>query len=129
MFIASIFIIAKSSKQLKCPSTEEWLGRWMDLENILSEVTQSQKTTQWYVLTGKCVLGKECGISTIQLTNHMRLKRKKDQSVDVSVLLRRGNKIIKGSTGCEAFGRKRRVEEGKNQVWKEMEEMYRGSGN
>jgi hypothetical protein len=29
----------------------------------------------------------------------MKLKRKEDQRVDASVLLRRGNKIIKGSRG------------------------------
>ena len=49
--------------------------------------------------------------------------------MDVSVLLRRGNKIIKGSRGWEELGRKRRwggEKEGQNQVW---EEMYRGSGN
>jgi hypothetical protein len=31
--------------------------------------------------------------------DHKKLKRKEDQRVDVSVLLRRGNKIIKGSRG------------------------------
>ena len=64
--------------------------------------------------------------------NHMKLKRKEDQRVDASVLLRRGNKIIKGSRGWEGLGRKRRgggEKEEKNQVWEEMEEMYRGSGN
>jgi hypothetical protein len=71
MFIAALFIIAKSWKEPRCPSTEEWiqkmwyiytmeyysaiylknefmkfLGKWMDLEDvILSEVTQSQKNT------------------------------------------------------------------------------------
>ena len=68
----------------------------------------------------------------IQLTNHMKLKRKEDQRMDASVLLRRGNNIIKGSRGWEGLGRKRRgggEKEGKNQVWEEMEEMYRGSGN
>jgi hypothetical protein len=69
MFIAAIFIIARSWKEPRCPSTEEWiqkiyiytmeyysaikinefmkfLGKWMDLENfILSEVTQSSKNT------------------------------------------------------------------------------------
>jgi hypothetical protein len=52
--------------------------------------------------------------------------------VDASVLLRRGNKIIKGRRGWVGLGRKRRggrEKEVKNQVWKEMEEMYRGSGN
>jgi hypothetical protein len=68
MFIATLFIIARSCKEPRCPSTKEWikkmwyiytmeyysaiknneflkfLGKWMYLENIiLSEVTQSQK--------------------------------------------------------------------------------------
>jgi hypothetical protein len=67
-FIAALFIIARSWKEPRCSSTEEWiqkiwyiyimeyysaiknnefmkfLGKWMDLEDIiLSEVTQSQK--------------------------------------------------------------------------------------
>ena len=37
----------------------------------------------------------------------MKLKKKEDQIVDASVLLRRGNKIIKGSKGWEGLGRKR----------------------
>jgi hypothetical protein len=69
MFIAALFIIARSWKEPKCPSTEEWiqkmwyiytmeyyaavknnefmkfLGKWMDLEDIiLSEVTQKKST-------------------------------------------------------------------------------------
>jgi hypothetical protein len=68
MFIVALFIIARNWTQPRCPSTEEWiqkmwyiytmeyysaiknnkfkkfLGKWMYLEdNILSEVTQSQK--------------------------------------------------------------------------------------
>jgi hypothetical protein len=68
MFIAAFFIIARTWKEPRCPSTEEWiqkmwyiytmevysaiknnefmkfLGKWMYLEDIiLSEVTQSQK--------------------------------------------------------------------------------------
>ena len=70
MFIAALFIIARSWKEPRCPSTGEWiqkmwyiytmeyysaikknelmkfLGKWMDLEGIiLSEVTQSQKNS------------------------------------------------------------------------------------
>ena len=70
MFIAALFIIARTWKEPRCPSTEEWiqkmcyiytmeyyspikndefmkfLGKWMQLENIiLCEVTQSQKYT------------------------------------------------------------------------------------
>ena len=62
----------------------------------------------------------------------MKLKKKEDQSVDASVLLRRQNKTIKVRRGWAALGRKRRMrgeKERQNQVWEEMEEMYRGSGN
>jgi hypothetical protein len=68
MFIVALFIIARSWKEPRCPSTEEWIqkmwyiytmeyysaiknngfmkffDKWMYLEDIiLSEVTQSQK--------------------------------------------------------------------------------------
>ena len=69
MFIAALFLIARSWKEPRCPSKEEWiqkmwhiyimehysairnnefikfLGNWLKLENILSEVTHSQKNT------------------------------------------------------------------------------------
>ena len=70
MFIAGLFIIARSWNEPRFPSTKDWiqkmcyiykmeyysannsnnfmkfLGNWMELENIpLSEVTQSQKKT------------------------------------------------------------------------------------
>jgi hypothetical protein len=82
------------------------------------------KEHTWYVLTNKWIVGKEHRIPTVQLTDHMKLKRKEDQRVDASVLLRRGNKIMEGSRGWEGLGRKRRGgrgKEGKNQVWEEME--------
>ena len=67
MFIAALFVIARTWKQPKCPPTEEWIrkvwyvytmeyytaekndslnfaGKWMELENIiLIKVTQTQK--------------------------------------------------------------------------------------
>jgi hypothetical protein len=68
MFMAGLFVIARSWKQPRCPMTEEWIqkiwfiytmeyysafknedilsfaGKWMELENItLCEVTQTQK--------------------------------------------------------------------------------------
>jgi hypothetical protein len=102
----------------------------MEVENIiLSEVNSVTKEHTFYVLTDNWTLGTEHEVPTIQLMDHMKFKRKKDQSVDASVQLRRGNKIIRGSRGGEGLGRKRRKggeEELKNQVW---EEMYRGSGN
>jgi hypothetical protein len=68
MFIAELFPIAKLWKQPRCPTTDEWIkkmwylytvefysamkkneillfaSKWMELENILSEVSQAQKT-------------------------------------------------------------------------------------
>jgi hypothetical protein len=62
----------------------------------------------WYSLTDKWILGKERGTPTIQLMNNMKLKRKEDQRMGVSVLLRRGNKTINGIRGWERLVRKRR---------------------
>jgi hypothetical protein len=70
LLLAALFIIARSWKEPKCSSTEEWIqkmwyiytmeyysaikknecmkfiGKWMDLEGIiLSEVTQSQRNS------------------------------------------------------------------------------------
>jgi hypothetical protein len=81
VFIAALFVIARSWKEPRCPSTEEWiqkmwyiyiieyystikndefmkfLGKRIKLENIiLSEATQSQKKNNtWYVLTDKWI--------------------------------------------------------------------------
>ena len=52
----------------------------------------------------------------------MKLKRKEDQRMDASVLLRSENNIIKESGVWEELGRKRgRGKEGHNQVWEEIE--------
>jgi hypothetical protein len=70
MFITTLFIIARTWKESRCPSTDEWIqklwyiytmeycaaiknnafmkffGKWLDLEDIIqSEVNQSQKKT------------------------------------------------------------------------------------
>ena len=75
MFIAALFTIARTWKQSKCPSTEEWIKKmwyiytmeyysaikkneimsfaatWMDLEIvILSEVSQTEKEKYHMIL-------------------------------------------------------------------------------
>ena len=75
MFIAALFTIARTWKQLRCPSTDEWikklwyiykmdyyspikmntiesvLMRWMNLEPIIqSEVSQKEKN-EYHILT------------------------------------------------------------------------------
>ena len=54
------------------------------------------KEHTWYALTDKWMLSQKLRIPRIQVTDHMKLKRKEDQSVDAPVLLRRGNKILMG---------------------------------
>jgi hypothetical protein len=64
----------------------------------------------------------------IKLTDHMKLDKKEDQSVDASILLRRRNKIITGG-GRGGLERERGGggERGQDQVWEETERS-RGSG-
>ena len=73
---------------------------------ILCEVSQSQKNTHgMYVLTDNWTLAKKkLRILMIQLTDHMKLKKKKDQCVDASILHRKGNKIIMGGRGRNGPG-------------------------
>jgi len=73
----------------------KFINKWMEIENImLSEVIQSQKKTPhtWHALTDKWILAQRLGIPKIQFTDYMKLKKKEDQNVDASVLLRRGTK-------------------------------------
>jgi hypothetical protein len=66
------------------------------LLRISSRVT---KEHTWYALTDKWILAQKLGISKMQFAKHMKLKKKEDQSVDTSILLRSGNKIpIEGIT-------------------------------
>ena len=78
MFIAALFTIARSWKQPKCPSTDEWIKKmwyiytveyylamkrngiesfvevWMDLETVIqSEVSQKEKN-KYCILTHVC---------------------------------------------------------------------------
>jgi hypothetical protein len=50
---------------------------------------------------------KQLRIPMIQLTDHMKPKKKEDQSMDALVLLRRGNKIIIGGRRREWEGERR----------------------
>jgi hypothetical protein len=83
MFIEAFSVIARSWKQSRFPTMEDWIkkmwfiytmeyysaikkkdimsfsGKWMQLENIiLSEVTQTQKEDAWYILTVKILAKK-----------------------------------------------------------------------
>jgi hypothetical protein len=47
----------------------------------------------WYALASKWILAQKQGIPKIQSTNHMKLKKKEDQGVDILIFLRRRSKI------------------------------------
>lgn len=63
----------------------------------------TQKHT-WYVLTDKWILAQRLGLPKIQSTDHMKLKKKDNQSVDASVLLKKGTKIFIGGDMETKFG-------------------------
>jgi hypothetical protein len=72
----------------------KFLSKCMELETIiLSEVTQSQNNTH-----GMHSLISSKALSTQEtFTDHMKLKKKADQSVDVFALLRGGEQNTHGS--------------------------------
>ena len=51
-----------------------------------------------YALTDKWVLSQNLILPKIQFTDHMKLKKKEEQSMDDSVLLKMRNKILKGGS-------------------------------
>jgi hypothetical protein len=65
------------------------------------------------------ILGRDHEIFMIQFMDY--IKRKEDQIVDASVLLSKGNKIIKVSRKWERLGKKRREGTGKRGAEKGME--------
>jgi hypothetical protein len=52
------------------------------------------KEHTWYAFTDKWILAPKLRIPKIQFAKHMKLKKKKDQTVDTSILLRRRNNIL-----------------------------------
>ena len=114
MFIAALFIIARSWKEPRCPSTEEWIQKMWYIYTMeyYSAIKNNKfmefhgsggyhpewgnpitKELTWYALTGKWILAQKLRIPKTQFAKHMKLKKKEDQSVDTSFLLRIGNKI------------------------------------
>ena len=86
----------------------KFLGKWMELEcTILISLQNlsSQKNTHCMhsLISGYYLRNSE--YTRQQFTDNRKLKKKKDQSVDASVLLRRDNKILMGGnmeTKCGA---------------------------
>jgi hypothetical protein len=62
------------------------------------------KEHTWYTFTDKWILAQKLRIPKIKFTNHMKLDKKEDQSVNTSVLLRRGYKIPMGGDTETKYG-------------------------
>jgi hypothetical protein len=69
----------------------------------------------------------------IQLIDHMKLTKKEGQMVDVSIPIRRGNKIIMGGRVREGFGwekgRGRKKSCLRPRYWKRQERSLEGQEN
>ena len=118
------FIMERRWKESRCPCTEEWiqkmwyiytmeyysaiknnefmkfLGKWMYLEDTITEEVIR------YALTDKWILAQKPRIPRIQLPKHKKIKKKEDQSADISFLLRMGNKIPMEGVTETKFGAK-----------------------
>jgi hypothetical protein len=124
MFIVVLFVITRSWKQPRCPTTEEWIqkmffiytvgyysaiknedilsfaGKWMEIENIiLSEISQTQKDMHgmYSLISGYQPPPQKCPIRKVQ---PIELKKLKAQGEDASVPLGREKKAtIRGEGG------------------------------
>jgi hypothetical protein len=118
MFRAALFKIARSWKEWRCPSTEEWIQKMWYIYTMeyfsaiknnewIYEIPRQMdgpgryhpewgnlttKELPWYVLTDKWLLAQKLRIPKIQVAKHMKLKKNEDQSVVTLPLLRIGNK-------------------------------------
>ena len=109
MFLAARFTIAKTWKQPKCPSTDEWIKKmwyihtmeyysaikqneimpfaatWMDLEIfILSEISQAEKD-KYYMISLICGILKN-------ITNYLIYKRKIDSDIENKLMVTKGER-------------------------------------
>jgi hypothetical protein len=64
------------------------------------------KEVTWYALTDKWILAQKLRIPKIQFAKHKKIKKREDQSVDTSFLLRIGNKIPMEGVKETKFGAK-----------------------
>jgi hypothetical protein len=88
----------KQTKQNKQTHKKQWIHeilRQMDGSGVYHPewVNPIRKEHRSYSLNDKWLLAQKLRISKIQFAKHMKLKKKEDQSVDTSLLLRMGKKI------------------------------------
>jgi hypothetical protein len=78
----------------------------MYLEDIiLSEVTLSQKNYMHSLIyTDKSILAQKLRIPKMQFAKHMKLKKKEDQSVDISIFLRMGKGVTETKFRADTEG-------------------------
>jgi hypothetical protein len=100
IYIMEFYSDIKNLDSMKFP------GKWMELENIIlsPHTCIFTKEYTWYAFIDKWILAQKLRKPKIQFTDHMKLKNK-DQSVNASMILRRGNKILTGGnmeTKCGA---------------------------
>jgi hypothetical protein len=84
----------------------KFLGKWLELENIiLSEVTQYHKNANGMYSLISGYYSKSSGHPGDTIHRSHKAKKKEDQSVDASVLLRRGNNTHRRKYGDKVWRR------------------------
>ena len=109
-------------------------GKWMELENILSEVTQIQKDMYSHVLTNNWILAKkkQYRIPRIQPTELKKVNRPKGPRENASTHLGGRRKESRRAGGREGTGWENGVGRGKgehDQVWGTQERSPEGQQN
>jgi hypothetical protein len=73
----------------------KFLGKCTYLEDTCECGNPITKHHTWYALTDKWILAQKFRIYKVLFAKHIKCKKKEDQSVDTSFLLRMWNKIPK----------------------------------
>jgi hypothetical protein len=112
MFLVALFVIARSWKQTRCPTTEEWIQKMLFIYTM--EYYSCIKNEDIPSFAGKWT---EIEVQNTQDTvqNSKRCKKLKSPSEDTSVLLVRGKKAITSGEGGRDLGGK--VHEGDGREW------------
>ena len=103
MFLVALFVIARSWKQTRCPTTEEWIQKMLFIYTM--EYYSCIKNEDIPSFAGKWT---EIEVQNTQDTvqNSKRCKKLKSPSEDTSVPLGRGKKAITSGEGGRDLGGK-----------------------
>jgi hypothetical protein len=83
----------QNQNKTKQPKTKKQKQKTKQTNKKQTKQTKNKKEHSWYAVTDKWILSQKLRIPKMQLSKHMKLKKKENQRMDSSFLLRMGNKI------------------------------------